>query len=185
MTLIAWPLERNTIRREVRNNAFGMVRNGGTRAHQGWDLVATPLTSCYAVADGRITNLGLSSPTYGKWIELQFDHASLGTLYAVYCHLSASFVEKGQAVSRGDQIGLTGNTGNAESMSGEDQHLHFEIRTVTNMVPSGLAGRIDPAQLYGAVPVGWTFFDGHGSKVSTAGAMGLKIPGANVREGIK
>lgn len=149
------------------------------------DLAATPLTSCYAVADGKIVNAEYSN-TYGKWVELEFDHPSLGTLYAVYCHLSVAFKQKKDRVNRGDVIGLTGNTGNAASMNGEDQHLHFEVRTVTGVIPSGLSGRIDPALLYGGIaPIGWTFFDGHGAKVSTAGALGFKIPGANVREGIK
>ena len=183
MPLFAWPLERNRIRREVPNNAFGMVRNGGRKPHQGWDLEAAPLTSCYAVADGRITS-NSESESYGKWIELEFKHPVFGTLYAVYCHLSASFVQRGRIVHRGDQIGLTGNTGNASTMTGADQHLHFEVRTVSGRVPAGLSGRIDPALLYGFTPIHATFFDGHGAKVARGGE-GLKVPGANVREDIK
>jgi murein DD-endopeptidase MepM/ murein hydrolase activator NlpD len=52
MTLLAWPFERNHIRRDIRNNAFGMVRNGGSRVHQGWDLYAVPGTPLYA--EGKI-----------------------------------------------------------------------------------------------------------------------------------
>lgn len=103
----------------------------------------------------------------------------------MYCHLSISFVEEGQIVRRGDEIGLTGNTGNASTMTGADQHLHFEVRTVTGRVPAGLAGRIDPAQLYGGfTPIHAAFYDGHGSKVTRA-AEGLTVPGGNLREGIK
>lgn len=111
MAALAWPLQVNHIRRGVPNNAFGMVRNGGSRAHQGWDLYARPLTSCYAVADG-VIHLTPWSGSYGNIVVLQFEHG--GTrLYAYYCHLSFRCVVQGQAVRRGDLIGLTGNTGNA------------------------------------------------------------------------
>jgi murein DD-endopeptidase MepM/ murein hydrolase activator NlpD len=112
-------------------------------------------------------------------ILLEFTHGGR-TLYAAYCHLSVLTVSEGDRVRRGDMIGLTGNTGNAQSMRGEDQHLHFEIRTV-NFPGKGLGGRIDPASLYGSAPIGWTFFEGHGQKLSTAGP-GLKVRGVNVRE---
>lgn len=38
----------------VRGAKFGMVRQGGTRAHQGIDLIAVPGTPLYAVADGTV-----------------------------------------------------------------------------------------------------------------------------------
>ena len=182
MTLLAWPLEQNHIRRSSGNNAFGMVRNGGTRPHQGWDLVASPMTSCYAIADGKIERVTVRNDL-GKVILLEFEHRGQ-KLYATYCHLSLALVVEKALVKRGDKIGYTGNTGNAASMRGMDQHLHFEIRTIPD--PGfGLGGRIDPARLYGRAPIGWTFFEGHGQKVVTASASGLKIPGVNVRERIE
>lgn len=180
MTSLAWPLERNAIRRDIRNNAFGMVRNGGARPHQGWDLYAAPGTPCYAIADGRIEYVRFSAG-YGNTILLEFTHGGR-TLYAAYSHLSVIAMRKGP-VRRGDMIGLTGNTGNAQSMRGEDQHLHFEIRT-TRDAGQGLGGRIDPAMLYSSAPIGWTFFEGHGQKAAMVG-LGLKVRGLNVRERIE
>ena len=181
MTLLAWPLQRNVIRRGVKNNAFGMVRNGGARSHQGWDLMATPLTECYAIADGIITNVA-HSPTYGHCIELKFEHrAYVRPLYAFYAHLSFQHVRKREVVRRGQIIGRTGNSGNASSMKGEDQHLHFEIRTEPHLIATGLQGRLDPSLLYGRSPLAHTFLDGHGEAVSTAGTEGLKVQGVNVR----
>jgi murein DD-endopeptidase MepM/ murein hydrolase activator NlpD len=180
MTSLAWPLERNRIRRDKQNNAFGMVRNGGTRAHQGWDLLAVPMTPCYAIADGRIEVVRVEGD-FGKVIQLEFQHRGQ-TLYAVYCHLCMALVTRDQTVKRGDQIGYTGNSGNARSMQGEDQHLHFEIRTVRNLRANGLASRLDPAKLYGRAPIGWVFLEDHGQKISSGGVLGLKVPGVNVRE---
>ena len=181
MTELAWPLERNTIRRNIRNNAFGAgVRNGGTRDHQGWDLVAAPMTSCYAIADGTIVLRRPMHLDYGNMLVLEFSYRGR-TLYAAYCHLILMPVRQDMPVSRGDIIGYTGNTGNAFTMRGEDQHLHFEIRTALNP-GGGLANRLDPATLYGRAPIGWTFFDGHGGKLASFGGLpGLKVYGINVR----
>ncbi|AKJ30507.1 M23 family metallopeptidase [Caldimonas brevitalea] len=178
MAALVWPLERNEIRRHKQNNTFGMVRDGGTRAHQGWDLYALPGTPCHAISDGTIHFAGISG-SLGKVILLRFSYQGQ-TFYAAYCHLSSTLVLEGNDVARGEVIGLTGNTGNAQSMQGQDQHSHFEIRTIPS--PGlGLGGRVDPATLYGAAPTGWTFFEGHGHKVRTTGIPGLKI----VRERIE
>lgn len=179
MTTLAWPLERNYIRRNIINNSFGMVRNGGSRAHQGWDLYALPGTPCYAIADGVVIDASVRA-SYGNVILLEFKHLGR-TLYAAYSHLSIMAVRKGE-VRRGDLLGLTGNTGNAASMRGEEQHLHFEIR-VTQNPGSGLAGRIDPATLYGRAPIGWTYFEGHSQKPKLSGT-GLKVKGVNVTESL-
>lgn len=180
MATPAWPLERNHIRRNVTNNSFGMVRNGGSRAHQGWDLYALPGTPCYAIADGVVVDAYYNG-SYGNNIVLQFAHGGQN-LYAAYCHLSVMVVRHGR-VKRGDFLGLTGNTGNATSMRGEDQHLHFEIRT-TRHLGNGLEGRLNPARLYGLAPVGWTYYEAHKQKQALYG-LGLKIKGVNVRENLQ
>ena len=46
-----------------------------------------------------------------------------GAIYT-YCHFSSWSVSGGASVSPGQQIGLTGNTGNSTG-----PHLHFGIRT--------------------------------------------------------
>ena len=180
MTSFVWPLKRNHVRRSSTHNAFGMVRNGGARPHQGWDLVAPPVTPCYAITDGKIHEVYRDLHGFGKVILLEFEHRGK-VLYAAYCHLDFSLVVQGNKVIRGQMIGYTGNTGNAVSMRGLDQHMHFEIRTIPRP-PKGLYGRIDPATLYGRAPIGYTFFEAHGQKIATAGTSGLKIPGVNVRE---
>jgi murein DD-endopeptidase MepM/ murein hydrolase activator NlpD len=156
---IDWPLDRNRIRRGLLNHTFGMVRrnaDGSSRPHQGWDFEAVPGTPCYAVADGRVA-LIRTIGDYGNSIVIEFKHDSDGDgivdrLFACYSHLSEMAVKTGDTVNRGQQIGLTGNSGNAVSMRGLDCHLHFELRTMA--APGrGLVGRLSPMQLFRQCPM--------------------------------
>ncbi len=156
---IGWPLDKNRIRRGLVNHTFGMVRrraDGSKRPHQGWDLYAAPGTPCYAVADGTIA-LIRTDGDYGNTIVLQFLYDFDGdgdrdTLYAAYSHLSKIEVKRGDKVSLGQRIGLTGNSGNAVSMRGEDCHLHFELRSM--VAPGlGLMGRYSPMEIFKVCPL--------------------------------
>lgn len=155
---IGWPLVTNVIRRGLENHTFGMVRrnrDGSPRAHQGWDFYSEPGYRCYAIADGKVVAVRNTSG-YGKHVvmEFQFDldnDGGVDTLYAAYCHLSRVDVQVGQKLRLGDQIGLTGNSGNARSMRGKDQHLHFEIRRQP-ITGRGLKGRLSPFRVFGKCP---------------------------------
>lgn len=145
-----------------------MVRNSGTKAHQGWDLLAMPLTNCYAIANGIIRAPGVQTG-YGTVVTVEFEHGGR-KLYAFYAHLSTLFVKEQQPVRCGDVIALTGRSGNAHNLSADQLHLHFEIRTVLNHPGPGLAGRIDPTQLYGIPPIIDPLFAGRRN-----GGFGLKM----------
>ena len=149
-TNIDWPLDSNVIRRGLENHTFGMVRNGGTRAHQGWDFYAEPGTPCFAIADGTIAMI-YESEAYGLVVVCSFQHDGR-TLYAAYCHLSKAEVKQGIVVRKGQRIGLTGNSGNAVSMRGLDQHLHFEIREIPRP-GKGLDGRKSPMEVFAHCPL--------------------------------
>lgn len=148
--MIDWPLDSCRIRRGSLRHTFGRVRMGGLRAHGGWDFSAPAGTRCYAIADGTV-RLTYESPDYGKVLVLEFRHEN-SKLYAAYCHLTAFRAHEGQRVRCGDLVGITGNTGNARGMTGEDQHLHFEIRTEPRP-GKGLAGRISPLKVFGELPL--------------------------------
>ncbi len=145
------PLDYMEIRRGLPNNGFGMVRNGGARPHQGWDLWSPVGTPIFAVSDGIIESVRINAGDYGTQICMSFENPdSSGTLlYAFYAHLSQVYVKDKDWVTEGQMIGLTGKTGNASGFTSiEDEHLHFEVRTEASP-GRGLRGRIDPAKFFG------------------------------------
>jgi murein DD-endopeptidase MepM/ murein hydrolase activator NlpD len=76
-------------------------------------------------------------------MEIYDEDGNPTSTYAFYSHLSKIDVKVGQSVKEGDEVGLTGNSGNAKGMKGEDQHLHFEYKNKPD-IKKGLDGRMDP-----------------------------------------
>gem|GEM_PF-1763977 len=151
---ITWPLLKNIIRGKKNNNTFGMVRrydNGRPKPHQGWDFEALVGTPTYAIADGKVEFVRKNFGDYGTQICLQFKFNEK-IHYAFYAHLKSTSVSQGSKVNKGQQIGTTGNSGNAKGMKGKEQHLHFEIRT-RSVCGRGLAGRISPLMIFGNCPL--------------------------------
>ena len=87
------------------------------QTHLGFDLASVAQSPIEASNGGTVIyadSLGI----YGNTVVL--DHG-LG-LFTLYGHLSSFEVEKGQSVSRGDTVGMTGQTGLAAG-----DHLHFSM----------------------------------------------------------
>jgi hypothetical protein len=82
-----------------------------------------------AAADGTIVGVR-EGGIGGKTVWLRPDGQNI-TLY--YAHLDEQLVQEGQAVKKGDVVGLVGNTGNARTTP---PHLHFGIY--------GFGGAINP-----------------------------------------
>lgn len=130
----------------VRSAGFGMVRNGGTRPHQGVDLAVPNNYRCYAVDDGVVSFVKTSDDNgYGRMLIIKLD----GGLFVAYAHLKDILVKEGQRVKAGDVVALTGSSGNARTMRDMPggSHLHFEVRT-SQHPGKGLAGRIDPLKYF-------------------------------------
>ncbi|MGW1025751.1 M23 family metallopeptidase [Streptomyces sp. NPDC002577] len=87
--------------------------------HTGVDFVASTGTSVKAVGAGTVVSAGWGG-AYGNQVVIKLNDG----MYAQYAHLSAFSVSAGQTVTAGQQIGLSGATGNVTG-----PHLHFEIRT--------------------------------------------------------
>jgi murein DD-endopeptidase MepM/ murein hydrolase activator NlpD len=87
--------------------------------HTGADFVVPTGTSLKAVGAGTVVSAGWGG-AYGNQVVLKLADG----YYAQYAHLSALSVSAGQTVTAGQQVGLSGATGNVTG-----PHLHFEIRT--------------------------------------------------------
>ncbi|WP_405824492.1 LysM peptidoglycan-binding domain-containing M23 family metallopeptidase [Streptomyces sp. NBC_01390] len=87
--------------------------------HTGVDFVVPTGTSLKAVGAGTVVSAGWGG-AYGNQVVIKLADG----YYAQYGHLSQLSVSAGQTVSEGQQIGLSGATGNVTG-----PHLHFEIRT--------------------------------------------------------
>ncbi|WP_078612951.1 M23 family metallopeptidase [Streptomyces canus] len=87
--------------------------------HTGVDFLAAAGTPLRAVGAGTVVSAGWGG-AYGNQVVIQLADG----YYAQYAHLSALSVSSGQTVTAGQQIGLSGATGNVTG-----PHLHFEIRT--------------------------------------------------------
>ncbi|MES4908954.1 MULTISPECIES: M23 family metallopeptidase [unclassified Streptomyces] len=125
--------------------AFGLAGNLWAHNHSGQDFVVPSGTQVRAVHGGVVVKAGGNGagdgPAYGNAIVIKHDDNT----YSQYAHLSLVKVSVGQTVTTGQEIGLSGNTGNTTG-----PHLHFEIRTTPN---------------YGSAVEPLAFLRSHGVKV--------------------
>ncbi|MER5782238.1 M23 family metallopeptidase [Streptomyces mobaraensis] len=124
---------------------FGKDGNMWANKHSGQDLVVPSGTAVKAVHKGVVVKAGANGggdgAAYGNAIVIKHDDNT----YSQYAHLSSVAVQVGQSVTAGQQIGLSGSTGNSSG-----PHLHFEIRTTPN---------------YGSSVEPLGFLSGHGEKL--------------------
>ncbi|MEV5958730.1 M23 family metallopeptidase [Streptomyces sp. NPDC051987] len=95
----------------------GSLWSSGT--HTGIDFHAASGTAVHAVGSGTVVSTGWGG-AYGNEIVIRMADG----MYTQYGHLSSIGVSVGQKVVPGQQIGLSGATGNTTG-----PHLHFEART--------------------------------------------------------
>lgn len=112
--------------------------NKGSRYHRGVDIKATTGTPLYAAADGNV-NQAYFSKTGGNTVVIAHPFSgSDKVVETVYMHMDRIDVKAGQKVSKGQQIGTAGNTGNSGGA-----HLHYAVRfDGVNVDPLG--SRIKP-----------------------------------------
>jgi murein DD-endopeptidase MepM/ murein hydrolase activator NlpD len=97
----------------------GTITQGYYVFHRGLDIAAGLGTPIYASDGGYVSYAGWSNVGYGYMVKVNHGNG-FETLYA---HLSYYYVEAGQAVAKGQTLGLMGSTGNSTG-----PHLHYEIR---------------------------------------------------------
>lgn len=96
---------------------------GGGEFHKGVDFAAPSGRPTYAAADGIVLVAGWSD-TAGNWVVIHHGN----NLITKYMHHSAIYVQAGQQVKKGQQIGAVGNTGQSFGA-----HLHFQVDKNANL----------------------------------------------------
>ena len=123
--VLAWPLDSIFVTQYFGNTPFAsanpQVYNG--MGHNGVDFRATIGTPVKAALSGVVwgmgnTDLYAGCYSFGQWIMVKHPNG-LSTLYA---HLSVENVHVGDAVTTGQVLGLSGNTGYTTG-----PHLHFGV----------------------------------------------------------
>jgi len=109
------------------------------RRHAGVDFGGQPDALVLAAADGVVSRIINWPPGCGNGVVIEHPGFERWT---AYCHLQRVIVVQGQRVSRGEQIGLVGMSGNAVNTP----HVHMELCTsaCASHVDGDLSATADP-----------------------------------------
>lgn len=98
-------------------SSFG-YRDFDHKFHKGIDLGTNgEILPVYAAESGTVVKAEYDNLA-GNWVLIDHENG----LTTKYMHFSHTFVEEGQEVTKGQQIGLTGTTGRSTGI-----HLHFQV----------------------------------------------------------
>ena len=117
------PVEEDKLKRKIRHlSGYGMRIHPVHKVrkfHKGIDFTAPLGTPIQATGNGVVKRVENKKRGYGTNVVI--DHGyGFETLYG---HMKESHVKVGQKITRGQQIGLIGNTGTSTA-----PHLHYEVR---------------------------------------------------------
>ena len=148
------PMDHDTPEEFIDNNKRFTTSSGEAAAsydgHSGYDFMMPVGTPIFAAAAGTVNTAGVATflcPLFGANVNqlgVQMTHSVSGNpdYWTYYAHLSRVDVAVGQAVTAGQQIGLSGNTGCTTA-----PHLHFQVSRV---------GGTNNGSLTTVDPYGWT-----------------------------
>jgi murein DD-endopeptidase MepM/ murein hydrolase activator NlpD len=94
------------------------LNSSNLQGHGGVDYAVPEGTKVYAVGGGTVVRADYSK-SYGNVVIIKHDNGT----FSLYAHNSKLNVKVGQEVGEGENISLSGNTGNRTTGA----HLHFEI----------------------------------------------------------
>ena len=100
-------------------------RTNKMRKHTGIDFQLSAGSEVVATADG-VVKIQRFADKYGNYILIE--HSD--TYSTRYSHLESALVKRGDKITKGQRIGLVGNTG----LSSTTPHLHYEILKDGTMV---------------------------------------------------
>ena len=131
-----WPVNGARI-----TSGFGPrnIGGGASKNHKGCDLGVPSGTPLYAVANGVVKSAKNAGGACGGFIKIK--HKNYITKH---CHLSQWSVSKGDEVTKGQQIGLTGGAKGAKyAGNSQGPHLHYEV-LINNK-------QVDPTKVHGTL----------------------------------
>lgn len=118
----ALPLNINGGKYCVMTSQYGVDR--GDHKHGGIDISCPVGTPVYATENGgKVVTVANQPGGAGNYVQVQYDRPDGSKMNITYMHLSRQDVKVGQIVNAGEQLGLSGNTGDSKGA-----HLHFEVR---------------------------------------------------------
>ncbi len=147
------PIAANELNSPSQNYRYG-GEFFADEVHTGVDIPAELGTPVLAAGDGKVIWAGYGvyrggfdpNDPYGLAVVIRHDFGYHNLdLYTVYGHLEQVDVEEGQHVTRGQQLGLVGQTGHVTG-----PHLHFEVRLDQNSYYT-----TRNPELWVAPPQGW------------------------------
>lgn len=137
----------------LKGGTYGYTRNNGKRFHDGIDIKAHINSELYNMHTGVVVDIRntfkpgeYADRSYGNYIEI-VSIINDEKISLRYNHLNQVKVAVGDTILQGKIIGLTGNTGNAQSMKGIKviPHVHITGRKIKN----GKKEKIDPLPYLG------------------------------------
>lgn len=109
-------------------NYFGPAEHPFTKKwylHKGIDIAYRRGKPIIATAQGKVVERKYESMGFGHYVLIRHGYG----FYTKYAHLDAVFVEEGDVVTQGQQIGLMGSTGLSTG-----PHLHYEVRIGSQVI---------------------------------------------------
>ena len=97
--------------------AFRVINESVTTRHTGWDIRASLGTPIMASGAGRVAFAG-PMEIRGSFVSIDHGYG----IYSTYSHMSQVHVTRGQSVTRGQIIGMVGETGRTSG-----PHFHWEF----------------------------------------------------------
>ena len=127
----AWPTSITSIR-----NDWPTYSGGGY--HGGTDFPVSANSPVYSTCDGEVVAVTSLTTSYGKHIKIRAT-VNGETVYMRYCHLNGFSVSVGERVYAGQQIGISGSTGNSTG-----PHLHYEVRNANDYYGNASSPNLNP-----------------------------------------
>ena len=115
---------------------YGYTRNNGQRFHDGIDIKADINSEIFAMHAGEVTHVRntfsageYQAGSYGNTVTIESEIDG-NTVQIMYAHLNQVDVSVGDSISQGQKIGLSGDTGNAQSseLLTVIPHVHIRAR---------------------------------------------------------